>query len=75
MLVVWDVETGGTIVKLEASRRLGETWTLLVEGRAFAGADERAGDPADFEVIFDPDNKSAAWRDDDYIQLELTRYF
>ena len=70
--VVWDVETGETIVKLEASRRLGETWTLLVEGRAFAGADEPA---ADFEVIFDPDNKSAAWRDDDYIQLELTRYF
>ena len=70
--VVWDVETDETIVKLETSRRLGDTWTVLMEGRAFAGADEPADD---LEALFDPANKSAAWRDDDFIQIELTRYF
>ncbi len=70
--VIWDVETDEYIVKLEASRRLGDTWTLLIEGRAFGGADEPDNI---FDSLFDPDAKSAAVQDDDFIQLELTRYF
>jgi hypothetical protein len=70
--VIWDVETDEYIVKLEASRRLGDTWTLLIEGRAFGGADEPDNI---FDTLFDPDAKSAAVQDDDFIQLELTRYF
>ncbi len=69
--VIWDVETDETIVRLEASRRLGDTWTLLVEGRAFAGADE----PEPGVPDFDPDNKLGQFQRDDFLQLELTRYF
>ena len=70
----WDHETDETIVKLEASRRLGDTWTLLVEGRAFAGADEP--DPDDsLEELLDPDNKLGQFVRDDYLQFEITRYF
>jgi len=68
--VIWDHENDETILTLEASRRLGETWTLLLEGRAFTGAAPlNPGDPSD------PGNKGASVARDDYIQLELTRYF
>ena len=70
--VIWDVETDEYVVKLEASRRLGDTWTLLIEGRAFGGADEPENI---FDALFNPDTKSAAVQEDDFIQLELTRYF
>ncbi len=72
--IIWDHDTDETIVKLEASRRLGDTWTLLVEGRAFAGADEP--DPDDsLEELLDPDNKLGQFVRDDYLQFEITRYF
>lgn len=67
--VVWDHESNETIFTLEASRRLGETWLLLLEGRAFAGAaDLDLGNP------FVPGNKGASVAKDDYIELELTKY-
>jgi hypothetical protein len=65
--VVWDVETDEYIVKLEASRWLG------LEGRVFGGADE---DPLDAELYqFDGDNKTGPLQRDDFLQLEVTRYF
>jgi hypothetical protein len=72
--LIWDVESNEYIVKLEASRRLGDTWTLLIEGRAFGGADEPdADDP--LPDLLDPDNKLGALTRDDFLQLEVTRYF
>ena len=72
--VIWDVKTEEYIFRLEASRRLGETWTLLLEGRVFGGADEPDPD-ALFQSLLDTDNKTASLQRDDYVQLELTRYF
>ncbi|MDA1076665.1 MAG: hypothetical protein O3A63_18225 [Proteobacteria bacterium] len=68
--LIWDVETQEYMLSLEASRRLGNTWTLFLEGRAFSGADEV--DPNDY---FNAQNKSGFLQRDDFIQLELTRYF
>jgi hypothetical protein len=68
--VIWDHETDETVLTLEASRRLGETWTLLLQGRAFAGAA-----PLDLDDPFAPGNKGASVARDDYIELELKRYF
>ncbi|MGE0623289.1 MAG: hypothetical protein AB7I04_24955 [Pseudomonadales bacterium] len=68
--VTFDLESSETILSLEASRRLGETWTLLVESRAFFGAD-----PLNPDDPFDPANKGASVAHDDYIELELTKYF
>jgi hypothetical protein len=68
--VIWDTESHETILTLEASRRLGESWMLLFEGRAFTGAEPlNPGNP------FDPANKGASVANDDYIELELTKYF
>ncbi|MCZ6852909.1 MAG: hypothetical protein O7G86_03220, partial [Gammaproteobacteria bacterium] len=72
--VIWDVETEETIFRMEASRRLGETWTLLFEGRVFAGADEPDSNQL-MQSLLDVDNKTASLQRDDFIQLELTRYF
>ncbi len=68
--LVWDTENNETILTLEASRRLGETWTLLLEGRAFTGAAA-----PDLDHPFDQANLGASVAKDDYIELELTRYF
>ena len=59
-----------TVLTLEASRRLGETWTLLLEGRAFGGSG-----PVNPDNLFDPANKGASVARDDYIELELTKFF
>lgn len=72
--VIWDVDTDEYVFKVEGSRRLGETWTLLLEGRVFGGADE-PDSAAVLQSLFDADNKSASLQRDDFLQLELTRYF
>lgn len=72
--VIWDVKTEETIFTMEASRRLGDTWTLLLEGRVFGGADEPESG-ALMQSLIDIDNKTASLQRDDFIQLELTRYF
>lgn len=72
--VVWDVKTEEYFFSMEASRRLGETWTLLLEGRVFGGADEPDSN-ALLQSLFDADNKTASLQRDDFIQLELTKYF
>jgi len=72
--VVLDTESDEWVVKLEGRRRLGDTWSLLVEGRAFGGTD--ALDPNDpLPVLLDTHNKFGALVRDDYLQIELTRYF
>jgi hypothetical protein len=68
--LIWDYENHESIVTLEASRRLGQTWMLLMEGRAFLNAGEL--DPL---RPYDPVNKGASVSRDAYIELELTKYF
>lgn len=75
--IIWDHETDEYIVKLEGSRRLGDHWALIVEGRLFGGVG--AVDLGDIGSVLnaldDPDRKTAAFARDDFLQLELTRYF
>ncbi len=57
-----DAGRGSRVWQLEASRRLGDLWTLDVEGRAFQDIP-----PDDFFLY--------GLRNDDFIRLELRRYF
>ncbi|MDH5487808.1 MAG: hypothetical protein OEY53_09940, partial [Gammaproteobacteria bacterium] len=59
--VVNDRRHAAKFFNLEARRRLGAHYKLSLEVRAFAGAP--VTDPTYF------------WRRDDYLQLELARYF
>ena len=72
--IIWDVDTDEYVFTLEASRRLGASWQAELEGRIFGGAD---GIDAGTHPLVPPDDdiRSRALQNDDYIQLELTRYF
>ncbi|MEK9134149.1 MAG: hypothetical protein AAB333_04745, partial [Pseudomonadota bacterium] len=59
--VIDDRRSHARMFNLEASRRIGRHFKLSLDARAFAGAP--ATDPTFF------------WRRDDYVQLELARYF
>jgi hypothetical protein len=68
-----DHRSGETIGSLEASRRLGEGWRLGLDVRTFSGS--RLPALGDAAALFDPQAKWGVLRDEDYLQLELTRYF
>ncbi|HEX7036939.1 MAG TPA: SPOR domain-containing protein [Pseudomonadales bacterium] len=72
--VIWDVETDEYVVTLEANRRLGPSWLAVLEARVFAGTEPLTGAAALAELL-DGDSKSGFLQQDDFIQLELTRYF
>ncbi len=58
-------EEGQKFINLEASRRLGDSWKLILEARYFTGFD----DAKPTESIFYP------FRNDDYIGVSLEKYF
>jgi hypothetical protein len=59
--VSYDIDTGETFVNIEAERRFGEDWFAELRVRAFSGAEQ--GD-------------TTYWlRRDDYVQLNIARYF
>jgi len=59
--VVSDLSGGGRLWLLESSRRLGDGWKVNIEARLFI-------DPPPASLIY-------SLRNDDYLQLELARYF
>jgi hypothetical protein len=71
---IWDVKTQEYVMTLEASRRIGASWTAVLEGRVFGGA-EPLGAGASWADLFDARYRSRPLQRDDYLQLELTRYF
>jgi hypothetical protein len=56
-----DLDTGATFASIEAERRFGDSYVVELRARLFSGAD--SNDPM-FAVS-----------DDDYLQLQLSRYF
>ena len=57
----YDLETSETYLNIEAERRLGEDTVLELRARFFTNAD--------------PDDTGYAIENDDYLQLQLSRYF
>jgi hypothetical protein len=58
---IWDVDDSPRILRIEASRRLGQRWKTGLEAWVFAGA------PANDAI--------SSFQDDDFVQLELAYYF
>lgn len=59
--LIIDRATGSSLVSIEMSRRLGERYRLEAEARWFVGAQ--------------PDDRMFFFQGDDYVSLELSRYF
>ena len=55
------MDTGGTFLNVEGSRRLSNYWTIDVEARSFLGVD-------DTDLLY-------AIRDDDHLLIALRRFF
>ena len=75
--LMWDVRNQQYFIKLEASRRVGDDWSLALGGRYFGGTQAPPTEPpaAVLDAYFDFDHKLDQVARDDYIQLQLTRYF
>ncbi|MCG8379969.1 MAG: hypothetical protein MI865_10920 [Proteobacteria bacterium] len=59
--LIWDRNTGGKFFNVEASRRIGESWLMELQGRFFFN--QKTNDPA------------ISFSQDDYIELFLTYNF
>jgi hypothetical protein len=70
---IHDHRTGENLWVAEGRRRLGDAWELSVDLRAVTGVS--ATRPGDLEGLLDPARKLGLLAGDDYLQLELTRYF
>ncbi len=59
--VAWDTDTGETFFNVEAERRIGDSIALELRARAFSGAG--------------PQDLTYAVVRDDYVQIQLAKYF
>jgi hypothetical protein len=69
-----DLDNGEYLVSLEASRRIGSVWQASLEARWFGGAAPLRPDMPLSELLSGRVMSRALQRDD-YLQVELTRYF
>lgn len=71
--VIVDHRSGRMIWSVEGSTRIGRYWRLAAEARAFSGVSVlRAGDAA---ALLEPGRQWGALVREDYLELELTRFF
>lgn len=59
--LTYDLDTGETIVNIEAERRIGDNYLVEIRARGFSGAD--------------PENITWALANDHYLQFQVSRYF
>ncbi|MCR9277425.1 MAG: hypothetical protein NXH85_05580 [Pseudomonadaceae bacterium] len=71
--IIWDPSTDESQYSLEAGRRLGDLWSLNLEARVFSGDDPDSTDV--LATLLDSDRKLSSVTQDDYLQLEVVRYF
>ncbi|WP_455218294.1 hypothetical protein [Kaarinaea lacus] len=59
--IIFDNNDSARMLRLESSRRIGNNWKVILEGQAF--------------INIPSDDALAGFKDDDYLQLEVVRYF
>ena len=76
--VVLDERSQEWVFFFEGSRRLGEYWKLVLESQIFMGGDPL---PQDLPSVLaqlgslDPDNKLGYLQNEDFVKIEVIRYF
>ena len=59
--IIVDLDTDSIFGNIEASRRLGESWRLSLEARFFSNLDRD-------DILY-------GFRNDDYVEIQMARYF
>ena len=73
---VWDRDTDEMLTTLEASTRIGSHWKLVLEATIFSHGDRPADSaPGYLFVLMDSKSELGFFQDEDFLKLELTRYF
>ena len=72
--IIFDTENDEYLLSLEASRQLNDRWLLSIEGRLFDGGESLDPD-LPLQVFSSEQHKSAWLQRDDYLQIELRRFF
>ena len=76
LVSVWDEKTHERLITLEASRRLGANWKLIAEGTVYSHGSSPSGNPGSLLAQFNaPENKLGFLQDEDFLKIELVRYF
>lgn len=76
IVFVADAASGETTSVLEGSTRVGANWKLVLEGSLFSGGVAPPADVAGMLVaLADNKNKLGFLQDEDFLKLELVRYF
>ena len=74
--IIYDPETEETIYSFEANKRLASDLKLNIEARVFEGESlPNAQAQSILAGLTDAQRKTAFFQDEDYIQLELVKYF
>jgi hypothetical protein len=73
---LWDVETHEYLTTLEASSRLGSNWKIIVEASVFGNGKTVQQDFSGFlQALLDPESELAFFQGEDFVKIELIRYF
>jgi hypothetical protein len=73
---LWDVETHEFLTTLEARSRLGSNWKIIVEASVFSNGKTVQQDFGGFlQALFDPESELAFFQGEDFLKIELIRYF
>lgn len=72
---VYDEETEEIFYSLEANKRLTNDLKLNIEARFFEGGEPQKSDLASLVTPPSPNNKTGFLQNEDYLQLELVKYF
>jgi len=67
--IIYDPETEEAVYSFEANKRLASDLKLNIEARVFEGSDVANA------YMTHANHKTASFQDEDYIQLELVKYF
>lgn len=74
--IIYDPETEETIYSFEANKRLASDLKLNIEVRVFEGQNAPSAQTLNIlTALSDAQRKTASFQDEDYIELELVKYF
>ncbi len=73
---LYDIDSHEFLTTLEASSRLGANWKIIVEASIFSnGRALEENLPGFLAVLANPETRLAFFQDEDFLKIELIRYF
>ncbi|MCB1646851.1 MAG: SPOR domain-containing protein [Pseudomonadales bacterium] len=73
---IWDRDTHELLTRINASMTLGDAWKLAIESAIFSqGTRPVTSLPGYIYTLQNPDDELGFYQDEDYIRVEVIRYF